>query len=41
MVDGTAGDHQPRIESATSDTPERVPCSIVEPVPELVEAIGD
>lgn len=41
MVDGTRSDHQSWVEGASSDTAERVPCSVVEPVPEVVEAIVD
>lgn len=39
VVDGTAGDHETRVESTTSDTAEGVPCAVIEPVPEAREAI--
>ena len=38
-MDNATGDHQAGIEGTTGDTTQRVPCSIVKPVPELVEAI--
>lgn len=41
MVDGAAGDHQAWVQGASSNSTERVPCSVVKPIPELVEAIGD
>lgn len=41
MVDGTAGDHQAGIQGASGDSTERVPCSVVKPIPKLVEAICD
>lgn len=41
MVDGAAGDHQAGVQGASSNSTERVPCSVVKPIPELVEAIGD
>lgn len=41
MVDGAAGDHQARIEGASGNPTERIPCSIIEPVPKLVESIGN
>lgn len=39
VVDGAAGDHETRVESTTGDTAKRVPCAVVEPVPEAREAI--
>lgn len=39
MVDDTAGDHETRVQGATSDTAQRMPSSVVEPVPKLVESI--
>lgn len=41
VVDDAAGDHETGVESTTGDTAKRVPCSVIEPVPETVEAIGD
>lgn len=41
MVDGAAGDHEAGVQGASSNSTERVPCSVVKPIPELVEAIGD
>ena len=39
VVDDTAGDHQARVERSSGHTTERMPCSVIEPVPELVEAV--
>lgn len=39
MVDNAAGGHEAGIKSSSSDTAQRVPCSVVEPVPEAVESI--
>lgn len=41
MVDGAAGDHETGVQSAAGDASQRMPRSVVEPVPELVESIGD
>lgn len=41
MIDGARGDHETWIEGAAGDTAERVPGAVIEPVPEVVEAIGD
>lgn len=41
MVDDTARDHQAGVECASGDSAKRVPCSVIEPVPEGVEAMGD
>lgn len=37
VVDGTGGEHQARVHSASDDAPQRVPRSLVEPVEEVVE----
>ncbi len=39
MVDDTAGDHETRVQGTTGDTAQRMPCSVVEPVPKFVESI--
>lgn len=41
MVDGAAGDHKTGVQSTAGDASQRMPCSVVEPVPELVESVGD
>lgn len=41
MIDRSAGDHKSWVESSSSDTAKRVPCSVIKPVPEVVESIGD
>jgi hypothetical protein len=41
VVDGAAGDHEAWVEGTASHTAERVPCSVVKPVPEAGEAILD
>lgn len=41
MVDGATGDHQAGIKGTTSDTAQRVPGPVIEPVPKVVEAIGN
>ena len=41
VVDGAARHHEARVEGASGDSAEGVPCAVVEPVPELVEAVGD
>lgn len=41
MVNDTTGNHQAWVESSSSDATERVPGSVVEPVPEAVESICD
>lgn len=37
MVYDPAGNHKTRVESATCDSSQRVPCSVVKPVPKIVE----
>ena len=37
VVDGTGGEHQARVHSASDNTPQGVPRSLVEPVEEVVE----
>ena len=39
VPDGAAGYHQARIEGASSNAAQRVPCPVVKPIPEFVEAI--
>ena len=41
MVYDAAGDHQARVERATGDASQGVPCAVVEPIPEVVEAVLD
>lgn len=41
MVDDATGNHEAGVESSSSDTTERIPGAVVEPVPEAVESIGD
>lgn len=41
VVNGARGDHEAWVERAAGDTAERVPGAVIEPVPEVVEAIGD
>lgn len=41
MVDGAGGDHEAWVEGAAGDTSEGVPGAVIEPVPEVVKAIGD
>lgn len=41
MVDDAAGDHEAGVEGSSSDTAERVPGTVIKPVPEAVESIGD
>ena len=41
MVDGPAGDHQAGVQRSSGDAAQRVPCSVIEPIPEIVESIGD
>lgn len=41
VVDDARRDHETGVQSTTSDTAKGMPCSVVEPVPELVESIGD
>lgn len=41
MPNGTAGDHEARVKGTAGDTAERVPCAVVEPIPEAREAILD
>lgn len=41
MVDDARGNHETGVQSTTSDTAKRVPCAVIEPVPELVESIGN
>jgi hypothetical protein len=41
VVDGAAGDHEARVQSAASDASQRMPCPVVKPVPELVEPVGN
>lgn len=41
MIDDTARDHQAGVECASGDSSKRVPCPVIEPVPEGVEAMGD
>ena len=41
VVDGAAGDHEARVQGSSGNPTERMPCPVVEPVPELLEAIGD
>lgn len=41
MVDGAAGHHQTWVERSSRDSAKGVPCPVVKPVPEAVEAIRD
>lgn len=41
VVDGPGGHHETGVEGAAGDAPERVPGAVVEPVPEVVKAVGD
>lgn len=41
MPNGATGDHEPRVQSTTGDSSQRVPSSVVEPIEELVEAVCD
>lgn len=38
-VNESGGDHEARVESPTNDPPQRIPTLVVEPVPELIEAV--
>lgn len=40
MVDDAARHHEARVKGASGDSTERVPCAVVEPVPEVVETMG-
>ena len=40
VVDDTAGGHQARVDGTADDSPERVPCCWVEPIPEFLHAGG-
>jgi hypothetical protein len=39
VVDGSAGYHEARVEGTSGDTAEGVPCPVIEPIPEVVEAV--
>ena len=39
MVDDAAGDHETWVEGSSGNPTKRVPCSVVKPIPEFVEAI--
>lgn len=39
VVDGATGHHEARVEGASRDTAEGVPCPVIEPIPEVVEAV--
>lgn len=39
MPDSAASDHKAGVKGASSDTAQRMPCSIIEPVPEAVESV--
>lgn len=39
VVEDTAGDHEARVQSTTGNSTQRVPCSVIEPVPEVVKAV--
>lgn len=41
MVDDSAGNHQAGIESSSSNPTKRIPGSIIKPIPEGVEAMGN
>ena len=41
MVKDTAGDHEAGVQSTAGNSTKRVPGSVIEPVPEVVETIGD
>lgn len=41
VVDDAAGDHEAGVQGASGNPTERVPCAVIEPVPERFEAIGD
>lgn len=39
VVEDTAGDHETRVQSTTGNSTQRVPCSVIEPIPEVVETV--
>ena len=39
VVDDAAGDHETGVEGAARDAAQRMPCAVIEPVPEVVEAV--
>lgn len=41
VVDDAAGHHQTRIEGTSGNPTKRMPCSVIEPIPEVVESICD
>ncbi len=41
MVDDAGRDHQTRVQCATCDSSQWMPCSIIKPIPKRVEAIVD
>jgi len=41
VVDDAGRDHEAWVERPACNTAERVPCAIIEPIPEVVEAIVD
>lgn len=40
MINDARSNHKTRIQSATSDTAQRMPCSVIKPIPKLVESVG-
>jgi hypothetical protein len=41
VVDNAAGHHQTRVEGTSSNSSKGMPCSVIKPIPEVVESIGD
>jgi len=41
MVYGTGRDHQSWVDSATDNSAQRIPCSFIEPVQEIIETMFD
>ena len=39
MVDDTAGNHETGVEGTSSNPTKRMPCSVIEPIPEIIEAM--
>lgn len=39
MVDDTTGNHETRVQGTTGNTSQRMPCTVIKPVPKLVKSI--